>query len=56
MKVVRKLLGWGIVLFSAWLMGEWVYRHTNEENCRERGGAWDAAADSCAHPVKARAR
>jgi hypothetical protein len=37
-------------------MGEWVYRHTNEENCRERGGAWDAAADSCAHPLKARAR
>lgn len=56
MTAVRKLIGWGIVAFSAWLLGQWVYRHTNEENCQARGGAWDAAADSCAHPQKARAR
>ena len=56
MTAARKLIGWMIVLISAWLMSKWVYRHTNEENCRERGGAWQAAADSCAHPVKARAK
>lgn len=52
----RKLIGWVIVLASAWLLSKWVYRHTNAENCRARGGVWDAAGDSCAHPVKARAR
>ena len=56
MTVARKLIGWGIVLLSAWLMGKWVYRHTNEDNCRARGGAWDAKADSCAHPLKPLAR
>ncbi len=56
MKGPRRLLGWLIVLIAAWLMGQWVYRHTNEDNCRQRGGSWDAAADSCAHPQKARAR
>ena len=53
---VRKLAGWVVVLLFAWLMGKWVYRHTNEQNCRDRGGAWDVGADSCAHPVKARAK
>lgn len=52
----RKLAGWVVVLLFAWLMGKWVYRHTNEQNCRARGGAWDRHADTCAHPVKARAR
>lgn len=56
MTAARKLIGWLIVLISAWLMGKWVYRHTNEDNCRARGGAWDAAADTCAHPLKQRAR
>lgn len=55
MTALRKLAGWAIVLLSAWLMGKWVYRHTNEDNCRARGGAWDAAADSCAHPLRSRA-
>ena len=56
MKAPRKIVGWAIALIFAWLMSKWVYRHTNEENCRKRGGAWDAAADSCAHPLKPRAR
>ena len=52
----RRLAGWLVVLLFAWLMGKWVYRHTNEQNCRDRGGAWEVGADSCAHPVKARAK
>ncbi|MBW8887042.1 MAG: hypothetical protein JF616_04710 [Fibrobacteres bacterium] len=53
---LRKLAGWVVVLLFAWLMSKWVYRHTNEQNCRARGGVWDAGADTCAHPSKARAR
>ena len=56
MNAPRKLIGWIIVLVSALLLSKWVYRHTNAENCRARGGVWDAGADTCAHPVKARAR
>jgi hypothetical protein len=56
MTALRKLAGWGIVLVFAWLLSRWVYRHTNEENCRARGGAWDMAGDTCAHPLKTRAR
>jgi hypothetical protein len=54
--LARKIIAWLIMGFSAWLMSRWVYRHTNEENCRDRGGIWEAAADSCAHPRKARAQ
>ncbi len=53
---IRKVIGWLIIGISAWLMGKWVYRQTNEENCKERGGEWSVAADSCAHPLKARAK
>ena len=52
---MRKIIGWLIMGVSAWLMSRYVYRHTNEENCTERGGVWSVAGDSCAHPVKARA-
>ena len=53
---MRKIIGWLIMGASAWLMSRYVYRHTNEENCAERGGAWSVAGDSCAHPQKARAK
>ena len=56
MTALRKIIGWIIIGISAWMMSKWVYRHTNEENCSERGGMWDAPADLCAHPAKARAK
>jgi hypothetical protein len=47
MTALRKLIGLGILLGSAWLMSNWVYKNTNENFCKDRGQRFDAVKDTC---------
>lgn len=47
MMALRKMIGWLIILVSAWFMSKWVYKNTNENFCKDKGLRFDAVADTC---------